>query len=562
MLKHLEIKNYALIDEVTLDFSRGFTTITGETGAGKSIMLGALSLLCGARAESKGAKASPNASGKTIVEAVFANVDLDLRAAIEGADAEWFENDECILRREISPNGRSRAFVNDTPVNLQQLAEIGGLLIDIHSQHHNTLLCSPEYQLSIIDALADNTEKRERYKDTFKRYVNLRRALQTKLDAIAKAKEEREFFQFRLENLNKLNPQKGEWEELSKIHDILSDAGDINERLNEGAYLLGGADTSVLARLTEARDSLRKIDFSLFEAKTNDAPSVLQRIENLLIEAKDIYETVADLSQSIESDPARLEKVDARLDALHEAVKRYKVVDADSLVELHQSLKEQLRLIDGSDEDVERMEKEYKQLRVVLKEQADELSATRVNAAEKFSDQLTELARPLGLQNLRFSAMVNKGKLTIDGQDNVEFLCSFNKNQELMPMQKVASGGEMARLMLCIKDITSLKMNLATMIFDEVDTGVSGDIADRMGKMMAKMGERTQVIAITHLPQVASRGAEQFRVYKADNEERTLSHVVKLTFSEREIEIAKMLAGADITAEAIANAKALLKGRG
>lgn len=538
MLSHLEIRNYALIDNVTLDFSSGFTTVTGETGAGKSIMLGALSLLCGSRAD---AKSLSQKGEKTIVEAIFTQ-----------------EGEETILRREIASGGRSRAFVNDSPVNIQQLAEIGGSLIDIHSQHNNMLLSSPARQLEVIDSMGCDKDLLEKYRDTFRRFVGLRRELQSRMEEISRAREQREFLAFRLENLDRLKPRKGEWEELSKAHDILSDAGEINERLTEAQYLLGAADTSALTRIAEARDALRKVDFSLFENESEDSPAIMQRIENLYVELKDIAETVAAHAQNIEADPMALSRVDERMDALHEAVKRYKVADADALVELHGQLRERMRLIDGGDRDTERLEKEYRSLREELRRQADELTEARTKAAAVFSEELTVLARPLGLSNLRFSAMVSKGKLSVDGQDSVEFLCSFNKNQEMQPLRKVASGGELSRLMLCIKEMTASRMNLPTIIFDEVDTGVSGDIADRMGRMMADMGKRAQIITITHLPQVASRGSEQFRVYKSDTDESTHTHIEKLTESGREKEIAKMLAGSDVTPEALANARALL----
>lgn len=539
MLSHLEIKNYALIDHVSLDFPSGFTTVTGETGAGKSIMLGALSLLCGARADGK---ALSQTGQKTVVEAIFSDAC----------------GSETILRREIAAGGRSRAFIDDSPVTLQQLAEAASRLIDIHSQHSNALLSSPAHQLEIVDSMSDNDALLSDYRELFRRFIALRKTLQTRMENVSRAKEQREFLAFRLENLDRLKPRKGEWDELSRLHDMLSDAGEINGRLNEAAYLLGASDTAAVARLAEARDALRKVDFSLLENTGEDSSSLLQRLENLYVELKDVAETVTDLASAIEADPARLERVDERMDALHEAVKRYKVLDADALVDLHEQLRGQMRLIDGGDEDTEKLGKEYRSLREQLRGKADELSATRLKGASRFADELVALARPLGLPNLRFSALVTKGKLSVDGQDTVEFLCSFNRNQELQPLARTASGGEMARLMLCIKEMTSRKLNLQTIIFDEVDTGVSGDIADRMGRMMSRMAQSAQVITITHLPQVASRGAAQFRVFKTDSDDRTRTYIEPLDAEGREREIAKMLAGADLTAEALANARALL----
>lgn len=557
MLTHLEIKNYALIDDLALDFADGFTTITGETGAGKSIMLGALSLLCGARFETKAARKD---GGKTVVEASFADIDAEtLAAAAAIIDEPLQPTDTLILRREVTPQGRSRAFINDTPVNLQQLSEIGNRLIDIHSQHNNLMLSDPRHQLAIIDSVAADATLLNKYKEAFHRYVAMRQEIVKRKEAAAKAAENRDFILFRLENLDKLKPKKGEWEELSKTHDRLCDAGEINSRLTESSYLLSGSDTSVLNRLAEARELLKKINFSLFEeSESGDDQPIMQRIESLYVELKDIAETISDYCSEIEADPATLERVDARMDALHEAVKRYKVPDAEALVDLHEEMRAQLRTIEGGDDDLHQIEHDCKLLGRELKTLADELTDIRSKAAAKFSEELTALARPLGLHNLRFSAMLTTGKLTADGQDRIEFLCSFNKNQDMQPLAKVASGGETARLMLCIKEITSGLMRQPTIIFDEIDTGVSGDIAERMGLMMRRMGEEMQVLAITHLPQVAARGEEHLRVYKSDTAEATRTHIEKLTPEGREREIAKMLAGADLSDEALANARVLL----
>lgn len=557
MLSHLEIRNYALIEELELDFSSGFSIITGETGAGKSIMLGALSLLSGARADSRVARREGK---KTVVEAVFEDTDPALAPIVAKAGVAVSGEGEIILRREIVASGRSRAFINDTPVPVQQLAEVGSRLIDIHSQHNNLLIASGSHQLEILDCLAGNKELVEQYREVFGEYVTLRSRLANLREEMARSRENRDFLTFRLEHLDKLRPRRGEWDKLSRMHDILSDAGEIRDWLSRAVRMLEGEESSALARVADARESLRHVDFSLFENREEpDTPGLRQRLESLYVELKDISATVADHAARVQADEGTLRRVSSRLDALHEAVKRFRVADADALVDLHEELRHSLSLIDGGNQDAETLEKEVKTLGRKLREHAEALSQSRARAAAGFADMLTERCRPLGLPNLRFSVMLGKGKLSASGQDTVEFLCAFNKNQELEQLQKVASGGETARLMLCIKGIVAGKMRQPTVIFDEIDTGVSGDIADRMGAMMERMGENMQVMAITHLPQVAARGREHYRVYKSDEADRTLTRVERLDGPSREREIAKMLAGADVGTAAIENARALLR---
>lgn len=557
MIRQLSIFNYALMDKVELSLTGGLTILTGETGAGKSVMMGAISLLMGERADSK---VLANREGKAVVEGVFDHVAPSLKAIFDENELDWNDG-QIIVRREISSNGRSRAFINDSPVTLPLLTEIAGGLVDIHSQHSNRLLSKPEYQLSIIDSIADNSQLLTDYKKDFSRFVVLRNKIRKLRDEIEKSRESRELRAFQLEQLTKINPKMGELEEVEKDYDILSDADDLRSRINQAAYLLSTGDSSAIAMIGDAGACIDGIDFSLFEATGESSqPGLMERLRNVYIELKDIGDSLARIASGIESDPVRLAKADERLKELYEAVKRFKVSDYAALVELYSSLKDECS--GGSERigELNALESEARKLGDVLKEKAELISDSREKAARRFEEILTADARPLGLKNLRFSVGMTKGKLTPDGKDTVEFLCAFNKNQPLMPLAQTASGGEMARLTLCIKAITANKLKLPTVIFDEIDTGVSGDIADRMGSMMAEIAAGMQVFAITHLPQVAVKGNSHLLVYKHDEGDRTVSHVKTLAPEERVREIARMLSGKKINEAALTNARALLEG--
>lgn len=554
MLESLIIQNYALIDDLSLKFFPGLSIITGETGAGKSIMLDALSLLLGERAETK---AITDKTRKSIIEAVFSNPDPQLENFFFENGLEWNPT-ELIVRREITPSGRSRAFVNDTPVTLPVLTSVTGNLIDIHSQHSNILLSQSSSHLSIIDAFADNSRLLEEYRNYFHAYVNLRGKIKKIKEQISKNRENREFIAFQLEQLDKLKPKSGELKQVEQEFDMLSDSDQIREDLGTAYNCLEGGDRSVNSLMAVVIEAISKVNPSMFENQEEN--DIMSRLENLKIELKDITETVYDTLDKVDSDPARLSRVTDRMNKIYDAIKRFKVSNEDELVRLHADLRSKLDSIDNGDIDVEEMEKKGKILAKELKAEAEKLTMIRREAALKLADMITETARPLGLQNLRFKIEINQGKLTSDGQDSVEFLCSFNKNHEMQPMGKVASGGELARLMLSLKSIMARCMNLPTVIFDEVDTGVSGEIADKMGDMMRHMGEDMQVMAITHLPQVASKGSAHYKVYKTDEENRTVSHVKLLDKDERVRELAAMLSGSTINDAALLNAKTLLRG--
>lgn len=552
MLESLIIKNYALIDDLSLRFKRGLSIVTGETGAGKSIMLDALSLLLGERADSK---AITDKSRKSVIEATFSAPDRSLRGLFDENGLEWNPS-ELIVRREVSPSGRSRAFVNDTPVTLPVLSSITGNLVDIHSQHSNIILSQSSSHLAIVDAFAGDADKLSSYRDDFSAYVALRGKIKKIKKQIEKNRENREFIAFQLEQLDKLKPKRGELRQIEQEFDMLSDSDQIREDLGAAYNCFESGDRSINALLAEAIGSISNVNLSLFGEEVEE--ELMTRLENLRIELKDITETVYDYLDRVDSDPARLAKVTARMNQLYEAIKRFKVADEEGLVRLHEELRQKLDAIDNGDEDVESMEKEARILAKSLKEKADELSELRIEAAGRLSGMITATAKPLGLQNLRFDIELTRGKLSSDGQDTADFICSFNKNMEMQPMGKVASGGELARLMLSLKSIMARCMNLPTVIFDEVDTGVSGEIADKMGDMMKRMGKEMQVLAITHLPQVASKGDSHFKVYKTDNASRTVSHVKELDREGRVRELASMLSGSKINEAALLNARTLL----
>lgn len=552
MLETLVIKNYALIDDVSLRFFPGFTIITGETGAGKSIMLGALSLLLGERAETK---AISDKSRKSVIEAVFSNPDPELELVFEEQGLEW-NGEEILVRREVSASGRSRAFVNDSPVTLPVLMSVTGNLVDIHSQHSNFVMSQSSSHLSILDAYARNSTLLAEYRSDFGRYVTLRAKIRKIRERIEKNRANRDFIAFQLEQLDKINPKEGELRQVEQEFDMLSDADQIREDLGAAYNLLDGTDSAALTSIVEASVYLSKVNLSLFVE--DEGEELMHRLENLRIEAKDIAETVRDYLDRVDTNPARLAKVTERMNVLYDAIKHFKVADEDALIMLHTDLRHKLNAIDFGDEDVARLEKEAKLLAKTLKARAESLSESRKAAAAEFAEKLVETARPLGLPNLKFEIALTQGKLTADGQDFAEFMCSFNKNHPMQPMAKVASGGETARLMLSIKSIMARCMHLPTVIFDEVDTGVSGDIADRMGDMMRKMGNDMQVLAITHLPQVAAKGDSHFKVYKTDDELRTISHVKELNAEQRVDEIAAMLSGSTVNEAARENARSLL----
>lgn len=555
MLRKLTIKNYALIDSIELEFGPGLTIITGETGAGKSIMLGALSLIMGGRADSR---VIADGSSKSVVEAIFTDPSEDMEAFFAENDLDW-NPEEILIRREIAANGRSRVFVNDVPVTLSVLSVISNRMTDIHSQHENARLNSPAAQLEIIDAVSDNAGLRERYSAAFSRFVDIRNKVKRLREEIEKARENKEYLQFQYEGLKTLSPKRGELEEIESRFELLSDADEIRGRLQSFRSLLGESDRGAIDLLRAAKTEADKVDYSLVGISSDgDTPPIPRRLENVIVELQDIFETIDDAATSIDADPAALEKLSRRMNAYYEAVRHYRVKSADELVDMMERLGKQLLAIETGGDELPALEKEGKKIAAEVKELGRELTGTRIAGAARFSQTVTEAARPLGLRNLEFRASVEAGKIGPTGQDKVEFICAFNKNQIPRPLAGMASGGEMSRLMLTIKGVLAGKMSLPTIIFDEIDTGVSGEIADKMGEMMVRMSRDMQVLAITHLPQIAAKGDAHFKVFKKDEETRTLTHVCRLDAESRVREIAAMMSGSEVGEAALSNARALL----
>ena len=553
MLNKLSIHNYALINQIDIDFKDGLSVITGETGAGKSIILGALSMILGGRADTK---SIGNADKKSIIEATFyTKNDAEIEKFCTSNDIDRFEDNNFILRREISSSGRSRAFINDTPVTLQQLRDAAIRLIDIHSQHQNLLIADAKYQLQIIDSIANNINELNEYKTQFKKYIEIRNRLNQRKIEISKNKENEEFLRFQFDQLQKIAPKENEQEELERKYEVLSNAESIKDDLRHIVNTLSDNEDSVLSQISALKSVINRLNLDLFNAESND---IKPRFESLYLELKDIAEQFGDYLSEVDSDPKELQLIEHRLNLIYEANRRFNVNNENELLKIKVDIESQLASIDNSDDDISALEQKKKSEGIKLKELADKLSQTRIKAADQFSSELIEMAKPLGMSNIKFSALVSQNKLTIDGQDSIEFLCSFNKNQSLNPISKVASGGEMSRIMLCIKAIIANCMQLPTIIFDEIDTGVSGDIADRMGEMMKEISDKIQVITITHLPQVASKGLSHYKVYKTDNEQYTTTNIKELSTEERIEELAQMLSGSKINEAAILNAQSLL----
>lgn len=552
MLQTLSISNYALIDRVEIDFTAGFNVITGETGAGKSIMLGALSLLLGGRADTR-TVADP--SRKSVIEADFL-LESDypgLRALCVENDIDW-DGKHCLLRREISAaGGRSRAFVNDSPVALSRLRDVALHLIDIHSQHQNQLLAQPSFQLDVIDALAGNAGRLEEYRrryEAFKAAVKRLKVTQKKLEL---SRENEEYTRYQLARIDELNLSPGEQQELERQREVATNISSLKSGLRRViAALSDDNDEGVISRLHEAEAASASVVSLLGEEVTS-------RLESARIEIEDILSTFTAADEDLQSDPRLLEEIEQRLSAIYDLQRRHKVETVEELIAIAESLRSRLTVIDNGDEEVSRLRAEARRLRALALEQAALLSEARHEAASQLRDELLRVARPLGMKNLDVDIRVSPADISSTGTDHVDFLFSFNKNQPLTTVAGVASGGEISRLMLSVKTIIASHMRLPSIIFDEIDTGVSGEVAGRMGAMMRQMASDIQVIAITHLPTVAAKGASHFKVYKYDDETSTHTAIRRLSDDERVDELAMMLSGDSAGAEARAAAASLMK---
>lgn len=551
MLKQLYIKNFTLIDELNIQMHPGFSVITGETGAGKSIILGAIGLLLGNRADSKSIKAGRD---RCVIEAHFDLSKYDMQQFFTDNDIDEDLSDT-IIRRELTAAGKSRAFINDTPVSLTKMRELGEQLVDIHSQHQNLLLQKEDFQLNVVDIIAQNEKQRKNYEAAYNQYKQVNQKLNALKAEIEKNRENEDFLRFQFKELDEAQLQNGEQEELEQEYEMLSHSEDIKTALYQADNHLSGDDGNIIERLKQASEQLANI-----KDVYPEVTELLERIDSSYIELKDIAQEINGLTDHVEFDPARLETINERLDKLNSLQQKFHVRDLGELIETYHQLKEQLSHIDHSDENVEALEQEVAQLLEKAQKQAKELTAIRTKAAKKVEEEMKQRLIPLGIPNVRFCISLTEKPLSHDGGDKVSFLFSANKSTPLQPVTQVASGGEIARVMLSLKAMISGAVKLPTIIFDEIDTGVSGKIAEKMAQIMVEMGNHErQVLSITHLPQIAAMGSHHYKVSKEETDEGTISRMTELSQQERIQEIAQMLSGSDVSEAALANAKELLR---
>ena len=551
MLKQLYIKNFTLIDELNIQMHPGFSVITGETGAGKSIILGAIGLLLGNRADSKSIKAGRD---RCVIEAHFDLSKYDMQQFFTDNDIDEDLSDT-IIRRELTAAGKSRAFINDTPVSLTKMRELGEQLVDIHSQHQNLLLQKEDFQLNVVDIIAQDEKQRKNYEAAYNQYKQANQKLNALKAEIEKNRENEDFLRFQFKELDEAQLQNGEQEELEQEYEMLSHSEDIKTALYQADNHLSGDDGNIIERLKQASEQLANI-----KDVYPEVTELLERIDSSYIELKDIAQEINGLTDHVEFDPARLEAINERLDKLNSLQQKFHVRDLGELIETYHQLKEQLSHIDHSDEDVEALEQEVAQLLEKAQKQAKELTAIRTKATKKVEEEMKQRLIPLGIPNVRFSISLTEKPLSHDGGDKVSFLFSANKSTPLQPVTQVASGGEIARVMLSLKAMISGAVKLPTIIFDEIDTGVSGKIAEKMAQIMVEMGNHErQVLSITHLPQIAAMGSHHYKVSKEETDKGTISRMTELSQQERVQEIAQMLSGSDVSEAALANAKELLK---
>ena len=551
MLRQLYIKNFTLIDVLDMEFRPGFSVITGETGAGKSIILGAIGLLLGQRADSKALK---QGADKCVIEAHFDLSRYAMEAFFLQNDIEY-DAEDCIVRRELTAAGKSRAFVNDTPVPLSLLKELGERLVDVHSQHQNLLLGKQDFQLNVVDIIAANQKELEAYQQTYAQYQEARKQLEALKEEIEQGRQNADFLQFQFDELANAHLVLGEQEELEQRSDTMTHSEDIKSALYEADNALSGEQNGIVSSLKQAVSALHGI-----ERVYPDAAELAGRMDSAYIELKDLAQEIGSKLDDIDFDPAELDAVNQRLDRIYDLQKKYRVDTIDELIALQDELKQKLSHIENSDEALAELQQQADQLQSECRKKADILSMSRQKAALKMEKDMQGRLVPLGMPNVRFKVSMEQDTLGRNGQDKVAFLFSANSSTPLQPVSQVASGGEIARVMLSLKAMISGAVKLPTIIFDEIDTSVSGQIAEQMARIMYEMGQQDrQVISITHLPQIAALGSTHYKVYKEETPQGTTSHMLLLSNEERVREIAQMLSGSDISEAAIANAKQLLK---
>ena len=548
MLRHLHIENYALITHLDIDFSAGFSTITGETGAGKSIIIGALGLLMGARADSK---AITEGEQKCVIEAEFGVEEYGLESLFEEYDLDY--SDVCTIRRELSQNGKSRSFVNDTPVTLAPLKELSAKLIDIHSQHENLLLTDHGFGLKVVDSVAQNATEREAYSAAFKAYRETQKQLEALKEEAAESAKNADYVAYQWKELSEAQLKSGEKEELEAEEQKLVHAEEIQSGLAGALQLLDGEQASVLMQLRECVNQLRNA--SRYLDKESD---LAERTESAAIELRDIADTVNHLAEETEANPNRLSFVQERLDTLNSLLQKHHQEDVDALIQLRDELEQQIGRNDSFELEIKQLEKVLSEQTKQLEHAAKALSETRKSVVGHIKERLESQLVSLGIAHAQVAIELHEtSEYGMSGKDEAIILFAANKNQTLRRVQDVASGGEIARLMLCIKAL--MLHQQPTIIFDEVDTGVSGEVASKMGEIMLQMATGRQIIAITHLPQIAAKGEQQYSVYKEDSAVRTETKIRQLDENERVTAIAKLLSGEGVSEAALENAKTLFR---
>ena len=551
MLKSLFIQNFVLIDSLDIQFEKGFSVITGETGAGKSIILGALSLVLGQRADGKSIKKDAD---KCVIEAVFDIRQYSLEPFFLSNDLEY-DAESCILRRELYASGKSRAFVNDSPVSLAMMKELGTKLIDIHSQHQNLLLGDNRFQLRVVDVMAENEILLILYRKEYSRYQALKKELKELKEKAAQTKQEEDYIRFQLDQLEEAHLSAGEQEELEQEQETLSHAEEIKGTLYKVSQLLDGEEMGGVQLIKEAYSAADSLERYFPRAK-----EIGERLRTAYIDLNDLVSEIEMLKDDVEFNPERLDFVNERLNTIYSLQQKHHLNTVDELLQLQAQYEQQLNDINSFDEQIADLQRQLDASYRELLQQAAVLSGQRKIASEALAKQLVQMVMPLGMPNVRFHVDITpREEPDSDGMDEVCFLFSANKSGELQPVAQTASGGEISRLMLCIKAMIAGFTALPTIIFDEVDTGVSGDIADKMGNIMHDLGTKMQVFAITHLPQIAAKGQAHYFVYKTDVDDRTVTRIKRLDDDERVREVARMLSGASLTEASLANAKDLLR---
>ena len=550
MLKQLQISNYALIDQLEVSFNQGFNVITGETGAGKSILLGALGFALGDRADTS---VLFDKDKKCVVEAHFELNDNNLRPFFEQNDLD-FET-ECVFRRELNPQKKSRAFINDTPVALQTMKEIGNQLVDIHSQHDSLLLTDADFQLRLLDDIAQNAEKLSDYQTEYGTYNSLKHKLNELKDIATKNTAENDYLRFQLDELEKADLKEGELADIEKTLNVMENAEEIKTLLMTANGLLEDSENAILGQINSLSSALQRMSHLL-----PDTENLGERIENLKVELKDIAYDLRHKEDETQFDEAQLQSLQERYDLINRLMMKHRLTDFEALIAMRDSLKEKVNTFENIDEAIAKAEKELKDSEKALTKLAKGLHDKRCQAASIFSEKVTEIVRQLAMPFAQFNVTVEtQESFTVKGTDCIRFLFSANKGVLPADLGRVASGGELSRLMLAIKSAVSSYNYIPTLIFDEIDTGVSGEVAAKIGSIMRQMGQSLQLISITHLPQVASQAEHHYFIYKDNTGERTQSHIRLLDSSERITEIAKMLSNDKVTAEALRAAEVLLK---